>query len=274
MLSATQGIRMRHASKVFVWTAAVVLFTGLAPAEQKVRPSYLAPGVVNMLEVLPPAPVPGDPRYESDREMFKMTRKLQGTPRWALATNDVSWANDIMLHNFSCAMGVDVTSAKAPKLVALLQKAGGDTQRETNVAKNFYKRARPFRIDAGPICQPESDLADSYDYPSGHTTGGWTWALVLADVVSDHASAILARGRAYGESRIVCGAHNASAVEAGRLSATITMTAVRSTAAYQRDLKAARAEMAALRKTAAAAPPAICDAEKALIAQSIYTPAP
>lgn len=263
---------MVRVSKAFIWIAAVVVFTSLAPAKQAARPSYLKPGAVDMLMVLPPAPVPGDPRYEADREMFKMTRKLQGTPRWTMATNDVSWANDVMLGDFSCAMGIAVTPEKVPHLIALVQKAGNDTQRETNVAKDFYKRSRPFKIDSGPICQPEADLANSYDYPSGHTTGGWTWALVLADVVPDHVSAILARGRAYGESRIVCGAHNASAVEAGRLSATITMTAVRSTAAYQRDLRLARAEIAALRKTAAAAPPAVCDAEKALIAQSIYTP--
>lgn len=265
---------MRRVSKAFVWTAAVVLFTSLAPAEQKARLSYLAPGKVEMLSILLPAPVVGDPRYESDREMFKRTRKLQGTPRWTLAVNDVQWGNDVMLHNFSCAMGVNLTPDKAPRLVALIQRAGSDTNRETNVAKDFYKRQRPFKIDSGPICQPEADLGNSYDYPSGHTTGGWTWALVLADVIPDRASAILARGRAYGESRIVCGAHNASAVEAGRLSATITMTVVRSTAAYKHDLTAARAEMATLRKTAPASAAAVCDAEKALISQSIYTPAP
>ncbi len=265
---------MNRVGKSIVWLSAVVLFTGLAPAEQKARPSYLAPGQVNMLEVLPPAPVPGDPRYDADRAMFKMTRKLQGTPRWTMATSDVSWANDIMLRNFSCALGLDVTPEKTPKLMALLQKAGSDTQRETNVAKNFYKRARPFNIDDGEICQPKKELGDSYDYPSGHTTGGWTWALVLADVAPDHASEILARGRAYGESRIVCGAHNASAVEAGRLSATVTMTVVRSTPAYRRDLAEAKAEMAALRKTSAAPSPEVCKAEASLISQSIYTPAP
>lgn len=262
---------MGRVSKPLVWTAAVVLFTSIAPAKQASR-SYLEPGVVNMLEVLPPAPVPSDPRYETDREMFKMTRKLQGTPRWTMAVNDVQWSNDVMLHNFSCALGVEATPANAPRTVALIQKAENDTQHQTSVAKNFYKRLRPFKIDAGSICQPESDLADSYDYPSGHTTHGWTWALVLSDVVPDRVSAILARGRAYGESRIVCGAHNASAVEGGRLSATITMTAVRNTAAYQRDLKVARAEIAALRKAAAAVSPSVCEADKALIAQSIYTP--
>ncbi len=262
-----------HRARSFVIAVAAIFFLAAGAAtERRVYPSYLAPGAVDILSVLPPAPVKGDPRYEADREIFKMTRKLQGTPRWTMATSDVSWANGQMLQNFSCALGISITPDQAPKLMALLGKAGNDTQRETGVAKNFYKRARPFNIDDGEICQPKKELGDSYDYPSGHTTGGWTWALALADVVPDRASQILARGRAYGESRIVCGAHNASAVEAGRLSATVTMTVVRTTAAYQRDLKAARLEMCHLRSTAPA--PKSCDAEKALIAQSIFAPSP
>lgn len=263
---------MNRSNRVFVGVAAVVLFTSIAPAEQRATTSYLQPGRVDILSILPPAPVAGDPRYDADREMFKMTRKLQGTPRWDMAVNDVKWGKPEMLRNFSCALGAVIDPAKAPKLSALIDKAGNDTQRETNVAKDFYKRSRPYKIDDGPTCQSREELGDSYDYPSGHTTGGWTWALVLSDVAPDHASALMARGRAYGENRIVCGAHNASAVEAGRLSATITMTFVRNTAAYQRDVRAARAEIKALRKTAAA--PTGCEAEKALIAQSIYTPAP
>lgn len=263
---------MHRARNILAGVAAFALLASVAPAEQKAPRGYLAPGTVDIVSVIPPAPVPGDPRYEADREMFKMTRKLQGTPRWIMATNDVSWANDQMLKNFSCALGVTIDPKKAPKLISLLDKAGSDTQREASVAKYIYKRARPFHIDDGEICQPKSELGDSYDYPSGHTTGGWTWALVLADVAPDHASAILARGRAYGESRIVCGAHNASAVEAGRLATTVTMTFVRNTPAYRRDLLAARKELAALRKSAPV--PAACEAEKALISQSIYTPAP
>ncbi len=261
---------MNRSSRAFVFAAAF-LFASMALAGQKVPSSYLKPAQVDILSILPPAPVVGDTRYEADREMFRMTRKLEGTPRWNMAVSDVKWGKPEMMRNFSCALGFVVTPGKAPKLSALLDRAGNDTQRQTNVAKDFYKRARPFKIDDGPICQSREELGDGYDYPSGHTTGGWTWALVLSDVVPDRASAIMARGRAYGESRIVCGAHNASAVEAGRLSATITMEVVRNTAAYRRDLKAARIEMSRPRKTAPA--PTGCEAEKALISQSIYTPA-
>jgi len=253
--------------------AAVMVFLAVpASAKDTQRQGYLKPGTVDMLSILPPAPVVGDARYDADRAIFKTTRRYIGTPRWALAANDVKYGDASGLNDFSCALGVALTPEQAPKLMALIHKANSDTQRETNVAKNFYKRQRPFKIDAGDICQPKEELGDSYDYPSGHTTAGWTWALLLSDVAPDHANQILARGRAYGESRIVCGAHNASAVEAGRLSATVTMSFVRNTAAYQNDLAAARRELAALRKTAAA--PAQCEAEAGLIKENIFAPAP
>jgi acid phosphatase (class A) len=251
----------------------VVAAPGVA-AGHKTPTGYLKPGDIDVVAVLPPAPVAGDPRYDSDRAMFLKTRKLIGSPRWAMATNDVQYGNEAMLHDFSCAAGVTLTVKNARKLTWLMDRAGRDTQKQTNIAKDTFKRLRPFQIDEGDICQSKEDLAKSFDYPSGHTTGGWTWAMVLADVLPERATAILARGRAYGESRIVCGAHNASAVEAGRLSATVTLEAVRNKAAYKKDVKAAQAEIRALRKSRKAGKPLACEAEAALVSQDIFAPAP
>jgi acid phosphatase (class A) len=108
----------------------------------------------------------------------------------------------------------------------------------------------------------------SYDYPSGHTTLGWTWALILTSIAPDRAQQILERGRAYGDSRFVCGAHNESAVEAGMQSASATMALVSTKPAYQTDLASARAEISALRASNPSRPEA-CDAEAALIAQRV-----
>ncbi|GAA0571801.1 acid phosphatase [Rhizomicrobium electricum] len=253
--------------------AAGIMLAGLAVAQDvPAHKGYLKPGTVDIMSVLPAGPVAGDARYDADRAIFKATRRYAGSPRWEMATKDVSWKDADMLAGFSCALGATVTPKDVPRILALVHKAGDDTQRETNIAKKANKRSRPFLIDAGEICQPAKELADSYDYPSGHTTGGWTWALVLADVAPGRASQIMARGRAYGESRIVCGAHNSSAVEAGRLSATVTMTSVRATTAYQRDLKKAQAEFKALKKPAPDA--ALCEAERGLVSLNIFAPAP
>lgn len=245
----------------------------VAGAREALGPTgYLKSDTFDVLAVLPPAPKPTDPRGIADRAIFKATRALQGSPRWALATNDVKLAPADLFRDFSCAMGVTLTPEIAPRTANLIRRATFDTARQTGIAKTFYKRQRPFLIDQGPICQPAAEVADSYDYPSGHTTAGWTVATLLAEIAPDRATALLARGRAFGESRVVCGVHNASAVEAGRLSASSTLTAMQGDPAFAADLAAARQEIAAFRQSGAAAKPdtTICTREAALVAQPLY----
>jgi acid phosphatase (class A) len=227
---------------------------------------YLAVDTLDMTRILPPAPVKGDARFKADRRIFKDTRHWLGTPRGDLATRDVATSVSYMSQAFSCALGIKLTPAIAPKTIALIGRAGATANTQSAASKDFFKRLRPYDIDKGKTCQPPEQLQGSYDYPSGHTTWGWTWALLLADLAPDRATAILTRGRAYGESRVVCGVHNYSAVEAGRITASGTLAAERSVPAFQADLAAARAELDALRANPATLKPEQCDAEAALLA--------
>jgi acid phosphatase (class A) len=222
--------------------------------------------------VLPPAPMPGADRYAADRVIFKATRALEGTPRWALAQNDVRLGVPDLEADFSCGLGVRVTPQNAPKLTLLLSRVARDAGRVSNGAKDVFKRDRPFKIDAGPICTPhDSALDTSYDYPSGHTTVAWTDGLILAELAPDRATQVLTRARAFGESRVVCGVHNASAIEAGRTAGAITAAAVNGSAEFRADLEAARVELAGLRADPANAPDAgQCKAEAELTARTPY----
>ena len=87
-----------------------------------------------MRRVLPPAPVPGDPRAEADRAEFRSLRKLAGTQRWAMATGDVRLSRADLARDYSCALGVALTPQNAPRTVALIGRAGVDTGRQTNAA--------------------------------------------------------------------------------------------------------------------------------------------
>lgn len=246
----------------------------LTPAASQTATGFLAPGEFDVVQVLEPAPRRGDPRFEADRKIFRATRVLAGTPRWQMATSDVDYSAAAMMRNFSCAVGARLTPASAPKLLALAQRAGADTGRQTSHAKDVFQRERPFVHDRGPVCQPREDLVDrrlnrtSFDYPSGHTTWGWTWALILTAAVPERAQQILARGRAYGDSRFVCGVHNESAVEAGFHSASATMVLVSTKPAYQAALTGVRGELAALRASGAASVTG-CEAEDALVTQRV-----
>ncbi len=247
----------------------LIAFGAGGSAAKKDYAGYLTPGEFDVTHVIEPAPRKGDPRYDTDRKIFRATRRFAGTPRWQMATNDVDTSRPALMRDFSCAVGVALTPENAPLTLRLVSRAGADTAAQTNIAKNTYRRARPFHQDKGPVCQPVAQLADSFDYPSGHTTWGWTWALILTELAPDRAGPILRRGRAYGDSRFVCGAHNESAVEGGMLSASATMALMRTKPAFQQDLAAARDEIARLRADPATPKPQGCAAEEALVAERV-----
>lgn len=252
-----------------VFVNLVLATTALALIAAAPQEGYLGPSAPDTLRILPPAPVAGTSRYEADRTLYLQTRKLEGTPRWKLAQNDIDEAK--ILDDLACAVGVDLTPQNAPKTAALLTKVRYDVRRAVNTPKDFYKRKRPYLIDEGPICDAKTaSLAASPDYPSGHNSWGWTVGLLMAELVPDRKDDILVRARAFGESRLVCGVHNLSAVEAGRLNASIIVASLHGSADFRSDMDAARAEIAAARRKGPAPDRAACAAEAKLTAEALY----
>jgi acid phosphatase (class A) len=218
-----------------------------------------------MLRVLPPAPQAGDERDLRDRDIFEKTRKLDGTARWTLAISDAQITIAALLRTFRCAMGMLLTPEQAPKLATLLSKAVTDSNASVNRFKLIYKRERPFELQPGPICTPPPTR---YDYPSGHSSIGMTMALILTELEPDRATELLERGRAFGESRVVCGVHYASAVNAGEIHAAAIVAALHAVPEFRSDLNAVRTELAGLRKNSAA--PQDCAEEAGLLSKRWY----
>ncbi|HEY1878508.1 MAG TPA: phosphatase PAP2 family protein [Caulobacteraceae bacterium] len=228
---------------------------------------YLSGREPDTLAAIPRPPNPGSPRDQADRAIFRQTRSLEGGPRWSLARSDADLTK--LLSDFDCALGVSLTAQDAPRLMALIVKAAPDISAAYNVPKDAYKKLRPFTRDAGDICVPRSSgFAHSYDYPSGHATWAWAVGLILARAAPDRAAEILGRARAFGESRVVCGVHNASAVEAGRVAADTVVSALAGDAAFRADLAAARSEISALRAAGRRPDPNRCQKEAALTART------
>ncbi len=260
---------MKMTKRAWVLAGALSIAVPALLFGQQQRAGYLPSGTIDITQILPPAPQKGDARYAADRSIFKATRHWLGTPRGDLATRDVDFSVPYMLHAYSCSIGVALTPQNAPATVKLIGKAGVDTATQSAIGKNFFKRERPFLIDKGATCQKPAELAGSFDYPSGHAMWGWTWATLLAELAPDRSTAIMARGIAYSESRVVCGVHNMTAIESGRNAASATLAAVHGQAAFQADMAAARAEITALRSDATTPRPENCAAETALVHQPI-----
>lgn len=215
---------------------------------------------------IPPAPKEGEARNDLDWKIFRDLRALEGTDRWKLAQSDNSYLPKDLVKDFSCSVGVELSAENVPTLAAILARTTIDAGAAAEKAKQLYKRTRPYLHNAGNICIEKSDaLGKSFDYPSGHASLGWTAGLVMAELVPDRASDVLARGRAYGESRLVCGVHNMSAVEAGRTNAAGVFAALQSSADFQAEMAKARAEIAAVRMSGAKADATWCATEAELV---------
>ena len=196
----------------------------------------------DLTKVLAPPPEPGSARDRANAEIFRETRALQGTPRWELATRDVTGD---MYDHFAEALGVRLTQAEAPVLTAILRRAGYDRW-VVGDAKTYWATKRPYIGTDLPICEAKTDhLAGNPDYPSGHSAHGVHVAMLLAELAPQRADVLYARGREYAESRFICGAHSYSAVEAGILSGMVIYGAEQRSDVFQRDMQAARAEVQA-----------------------------
>ena len=243
------------------------------PARPATRTGYLTPTQLpDVSRIVPPAPTAGDARFLADMAIFRATRALEGTPRWAMALSDDNVSTNGILSAFSCALGVQTTAETMPRLRALLARANTDTLRPALALKKQYQHKRPFQVEPGKVCLSDrgrAALETDPDYPSGHTTASWEAGLILAEIVPEASSEILLRARAFGESRIVCGVHNASAVEAGRLTATVVFAAQHVSAEFRADVDAAREELTALRALHSDRPER-CKDEAAMLANSPF----
>jgi len=226
---------------------------------------YLARGAYDGRAVVPPPPAWGSAKAEQDRAIFLATRQLKDSPRWSLARQDAREAR--ILGAYSCALGVTPSRRTTPKLAALLRRASHDVRPAISGPKRLYKRKRPYQVDRGAICARSGWIVGlTSDYPSGHTTWAWTVGLILARAQPDRADAILNRAQAYGESRVVCGVHNASSVAAGRLNAASLVAALEASPGFQADLAAVHRELDAARAAGSAPDKAQCEAQAALLA--------
>jgi acid phosphatase (class A) len=212
---------------------------------------------------LPPPPAAGTPLAVADAAIFEETRKLENSPRWQLAANDDRINLKALLADFGCSAGADFSSVDAPALTRVLVRSSADLFPLIGAAKDAYKRPRPFADHEGPICvMPSEELTASPAYPSGHAATGWLYALLLAEIDPSHADAIMQRGRAYGESRVVCGVHYYTDIEGGRITASALVAALHGAPEFETDIASARAEVFSLRgKVQPAA--AACESEKA-----------
>jgi acid phosphatase (class A) len=217
-----------------------------APAGAANAARWFDPESLHLLALLPPVPDAAATRQELDTLLERQSHRSEAA---CLAAADDAIKK---LSRFAGSLGLKA-DAKDPRLdgtARMLDELRALQERITNRVKDVTNRPRPFRQDARLTSCIERPMTDSY--PSGHAAFGMAAALLLADMVPERRTELLARGLEYGEQRVVGGVHFPSDVAAGRTAGTIIAAFLLASPQYQQESAGARA---GLRSALGLAPP-------------------
>jgi acid phosphatase (class A) len=210
---------------------------GYLPIEQRIDSAAILP------------PPPSGAETATDEAISRAALLLRDTDRWRLATRDANVNFPEAAGIFSCALGAPISEKDTPFTYQILRRAASDAGYAGDGAKELYKRNRPFVMNKQPACTPEETdrLGRDRSYPSGHASTGTTWALILAELAPDRAVPVLRRGQAFAESRVVCNMHWQSDTTQGRFVGAYSYALMQTSPEFKADMRAARAELAAVR---------------------------
>jgi len=220
-----------------------VMPKGAATVESKDIACFAEPNA-DYAAVLPPPPAFDSVHFMYDKAMYEVGLSLRDTVRGKQAVLDAG--RYYKLDSLSKVFGADITPENTPEIYALLHCVGKMISDRS--VKNVYKRVRPYVLYNAPTCLPSSEKKrrDTSSYPSGHSTRGWSMALILSEVNPARKEAILRHGYEYGQSRVICGYHWQSDVDAGRLMAGVAVAAFHSDPDFMKQLRKAKDEFAEL----------------------------
>lgn len=238
--------------------AAAVLLTAAAPTQVR-HPhavpaaaelnasklaGYLTADALDGETVIGPPPASDSPRGKADRTIYLDTRAMAGSPRWIAATSDSDLWSGGAMQRYACALGAQISAGATPRTYHLLQRVEVDARTIGTPVKNKYNRTRPLIGDDQPVCVVRADwMRTNASYPSGHAMTGWAWGLILGELQPAKASGLMEAGREVGESRVICGVHYQSDVEAGRTLGAAMVARLHADPIFRRDLTAARTEL-------------------------------
>ena len=223
-----------------VTAVCAVLFvcSGLLPAHAE-EPFFVSKATVDLLALLAPPPGPQSSLTLAELDELRQIQKTRTPERVAVAKADV----EETVFRLTIVLNKPLAAEQLPKTVALFKKLTVDEEFATDLAKKGFGRPRPYAVtsDLQPVCP----LSKSGAYPSGHATIGYYMGVVLAAMVPEQREAIFARTQEFAESRLVCGVHYRSDIEAGRIAGTVLAAVAMDHPQFKVEFSEARGELRA-----------------------------
>lgn len=144
---------------------------------------------------------------------------------------------------FADLLGPNFNAAKLPLTAALSNEIAIDEKLDGGSLKRTFLRTRPYILDKTLVRVCDPSRKDNDSYPSGHAMSGYLEGLLLASMLPEKKDAILARADDFAHSRLVCGVHFPSDVEAAKRIAYALFAAIDEVPRFQAERAAAKAEL-------------------------------
>jgi acid phosphatase (class A) len=206
---------------------------------------YLANGHVTAVQLLAPPPAPGSAEQMADLDTTYRVYSAASPEDHARGVDETK----LSIFHFAPAIGPWFQPGKFRKTEALFQNVEADAKIVVDAGKKHWERLRPYHADPARFPNPiEQKPKSDYSYPSGHSTRGTIYALLLAELFPEKRDALLAIGREAGWLRVEGGVHYPTDIYAGRVLGQALAQEFLRSAAFQHDLAEARAEVSAADK--------------------------
>jgi acid phosphatase (class A) len=216
-------------ASIFLVAASALILGGTALAQTAPAPTPGAPAAprpaktfkaltaedVDPSKLLPPPVADDSVRFKLELAEVQNAYRNSTPERKAQAAWDDSHED---ANIFAATLGPAFDLTKLPETAKLLKLLENDQSVAANVAKRYFLRLRPWYFDADmKPCDYKPGANPKTSYPSGHATLGYSVGYLLANLIPEKAQVIEARARDYAYSRLVCGDHFASDVEASHV---------------------------------------------------------
>jgi acid phosphatase (class A) len=197
----------------------------------------LSQAELSSVEQLSAPPSDGSPEQSADTERVLKEQSLRTSQQAKEAEADAERTLRRFLNGT-----LDARVAEIPSVRKVIADGMEEIRSVIDDVKDRWPRKRPFQA-SGDVKPCEANRPKSNSYPSGHAALGSFLGRVLTEIAPAQHEVLEKRGLAYGWSRVVCGFHYPTDVEAGRRIGTIVAETLLSKPAFAEQIRIARKDV-------------------------------
>lgn len=208
------------------------------PPKPKDAKLWLSPEEISAIVAQEPAPpAPGSEADKADLQA-ELDAQTNRTPdKIAEAKADQHFSPAL----FYTVTGVQITKEKDPVTYLFIERLNWETMDVMSQSKEKFKRLRPYLAHKEIHALFE---VKGFSYPSGHSLGSYTNAIILGQLFPDKAQALLDKAHLIAQSRVDAGVHYPTDIGEGKAVGEEVAKELLAKPDFQAELAAAKAELA------------------------------